>query len=146
MNSNKLQQFDEFNLLDLFYQKMIEEGSKHNMVRLSIDNRTVEYAYEKTSCSVTVEELIKLADICLANNWLEHTSLGGKYLNLQLTTTGFGVVTSKRRQKEVDSTKGYLKRISDYIDEHKGLFIFLGFLIALISLYIKFQGIGGANG
>lgn len=139
MSASKSQSFNEFMLLDLFYGKMIEEGSKHNLVRLSIDIRLIEYIYEVTSLSITLEELKKVADICLANNWLEHTSLGGKYLNLQLTTTGLGVATSKRRQKEVENSKGILKKSSDYIEDHKGLFIFLGFLIALIGLLIKFK-------
>ena len=145
MSSGKPDKFTEFHLLDFYYQTMLDEGSTRNMVRYSIDHRLVETIYENTNISLSEVELQKMADICLANNWLEHTSMAGKYGNLSLSTTGLGVATSKRRQKEVETSKGLLKKVSGYIEEHKGLFILLGFVTALIGLVLKFKG-GGPNG
>ena len=102
MNPDKSRSFTEFDLLDFYYQTMLDSGSSRNMVRHSIDHELVEKIYEKTRISLSKAELQKMADICLANNWLEHTSMAGKYGNLCLSTTGFGVATSKRRQKEIE--------------------------------------------
>ena len=142
MKSRKSNKFTEFDLLDFYYQTMLDNGSTRNLIRYSIDHRLVEKIYEKRSISLSESELQKIADICLANNWLEYTSIAGKYGNLCLSTTGLGIATSKRRQKEVEASKGLLKKFSGFIEEHKGLFILLGFVIALIGLIIKFTGVG----
>ena len=132
--------FDEFDFLDLFYEEMIKNGRKHNLIRITINKEIVEYIYEHKPYSVTEKEIEKLADICLANDWLEQKTIGaGQYGNLQLTTTGLGVITSKRRRKEIEDQKSILKKSSDYIEDHKGLFIFLGFMIAAIGLMLKFM-------
>ncbi|VAW64818.1 hypothetical protein MNBD_GAMMA08-4 [hydrothermal vent metagenome] len=103
--------FDEFDFLELFYEEMIRQGRKHNLIRITINKEIVEYIYEQKSHSATEKEIEKLADICLANNWLEQKTIGvGQYGNLQLTTTGLGVITSKRRRKEIEDQKSILKK------------------------------------
>lgn len=97
----KTKRFDEFDFLDLFYQEMLEQGQASNLVRLSVGARMVEGIYDKSGISLPEDDLQRMADICLANSWVKHTSLGaGQYGNLQLTTTGFGVAKSKRKQAE----------------------------------------------
>ena len=137
--------FDEYDFLDLFYQEMLAVGHARNLVRLSVDAKMVEDIYENTTVSVTEEHLQKLADICLANSWLEHTVMGTKYGHLQLTTTGFGVVKSKRKQRELLDNRGFLKKTSDYIEDHKGLFVLMGLLIAIAGLLITYS-MGNGNG
>ena len=142
----KPKNFDEYDFTDLFYQEMLAAGQAHNLIRLSVNARMVEDIYEKTTISVTEFDLQKLADICLANSWVEPTALGnGQYGNLQLTTAGLGVAKSKRKQTELQNNRSVFKKTSDYIEEHKGLFILLGFLIALAGLLIKYYG-GNGNG
>ncbi len=140
----KPKNFDEYNFLDLFYQEMLERGRANNLVRLSVDARMMEGIYAKSGISVTEGDLQIIADICLANSWVKHTTLDvGQYGNLQLTTTGFGVAKSKRKQAEQLNNRSMVKKTSDYIEEHKGLFMLLGFIIALAGLLFNFYGSNG---
>lgn len=142
----KSKKFDEYDFLDLFYQEMLEVGQARNLVRLSVNARMVEDIYDKSAISVTEGELQRAADICLANSWVKHTTMGvGQYGNLQLTTTGFGVAKSKQKQAELLNNRSIMKKASDYIEEHKGLFILLSFVIAIAGLLIKYYG-GNGNG
>jgi hypothetical protein len=142
---SKPKKFDEYDFLNLFYRKMVRVGQAHNLIRLSVNARMVEDVYEESVISVTENHLQEMSDICLANSWVEHTTMGtGQYGNLQLTTTGLGVAKSKRKQIELLNNRSFFKKISDYIiEEHKGLFILLGFLSALAGLLIKYYGSNG---
>lgn len=140
----KLNNFDEYDFIDLFYQEMLATGHAHNLIRLSVNARMVEDIYDKSNISVTENNLKKMADISLANSWVKHTTMGtGQYGNLQLTSTGFGVAKSKRKQIELLANRSIIKKASDYIEEHKGLFILLGFMVALAGLLIKYYGSNG---
>lgn len=135
--------FDEYDFLDLFYQDMLKKGHSHNLIRLSVNARFVEQVYESSGQSLTEDQLKKIADICLANGWVEHATMGGLHNNLRLTTTGFGVVKSKRMRAEQMSNRGIMGKASDFVVDHKGLFILFGFVIALASLLIKLYGSSG---
>lgn len=141
----KLKQFDEYEFLNLFYQEMLEKGRARHLVRLSLNARVVEQIYDNSRVSVTEKDLQKIADVCLANGWLEHADMTDQYENLQLTTIGLGVVKSKQKQAEQLNNRSIFKKTSDYIEEHKGLLMLLGFIIALVGLLIKFYG-GTDNG
>ena len=136
MNSNI--QPNEYAILNVFLTRMDEKGESRKLVSLSIDEDMLEIINSKFDSKLSIEDLKKLADRCFANEWLEHFVIGaGKYGELILTTTGFGVARSLQRKKEALEQRSALKKMSDYIEEHKGLFIFLGSLIALIGLLIK---------
>ena len=131
----------EFDLLELYVEEMERLGQSRNFVRFNIDDSMAGRIGSKLGSEVTVEQVQALADRCLANEWLEHTSLGaGKYGYLILTTSGFGVVRSRQRQREILAARSFLKKVSDYIVDHKGLFIVLGAAIALASLLVKLFG------
>ena len=128
----------EFDLLELFTAEMEREGVNHKLVRLDIDSAVAEQMTKALYTPVTLEDLQRLADKCLANEWLEHAAMGaGKYGYLVLTSTGVGVIRSRQRKKEVLDARTTLKKISDYIEDHKGLFVALGALIALAGLLAK---------
>ena len=143
---SKPTKFDEYDFLDLFYQEMLSDGQAYNIIHLTINARMVEDVYEKSRISITEGDLQNVADICLANSWIKRTTMGiDQYANLQFTTTGFGVVKSKRKQANLLSNRSIFKKVSDYIEEHKGLFVLLGSIITLAGLLIKFYG-GNGNG
>jgi hypothetical protein len=140
----KTKKFDEYDFLNLFYEEMLAQGQAYNLIRLSANARMVENIYEKMGILITENELQQVADICLANSWVQHTVMGvGKYGYLQLTSTGFGVAKSKKMQSEILSKKSFFRKTSDYIVEHKGWFIFLGFIVAVLGLIIKYNGTTG---
>ena len=127
----------EFDLLQVYVEEMEAQGIKHNLVRLDINESLAERIGIEMGSEVTLEQLQVTTDRCLANNWLEHTCLGNKYQMLSLTSTGFGVVRSRQRKEESLANRSFLKKISDYIEDHKGLFIALGAIIAIVGLLIK---------
>jgi len=131
----------EFDLLEVYVEEMERLGKSRKFVRFNIDDSMAGKIGSKFGSEVTLEQAKAFADRCLANEWLEYTGIGaGKYGNLILTTSGFGVVRSRQRQREILAARSFLKRASDYIVDHKGLFIALGVLIALATLLVKLLG------
>ncbi len=135
----KKREVTEFDILDLYVSEMESQGANRNLVRLSVDDSMVTALREKIGGEVTLEKLQRLADKCLANEWLEHRVMAGKYGHgqLGLTTTGLGVVRSRQRKEEALANRTLLKKASDYIEDHKGLFVALGAAVAVAGLLIK---------
>ena len=128
----------EFDVLAIFVDEMESEGLSRKLIRLSVDDAFVGRLSAKLGVSTSLEPLQKLTDRCLANEWLEHTSMGcGQYGFLAITTTGLGVVRSKQKSEEVKRSRSNLKKLSDVIEDHKGLFIALGALLALATVALK---------
>jgi hypothetical protein len=136
----KSDKFDEFDFLDIFFQKMLREGKTYNLIHLSVNASMVEHVYDETKISVTENDLQRVANFCIANNWVKQTTVTSQYGGLQLTTTGVGIVKSKQKQKELLKNRSIMKKTSDYIEDHKGLFILLGFILALATLLLKYYG------
>lgn len=126
----------EYHLLESIVMFMEREGINHKVVTFNIDHDQVEEIYDFLGKEYTIEQLKQAADICIAHEWIKHTSMSGKYNSLGLTEKGIGVVRSKRKQAEILKNRTLLKKASDYIEDHKGLFVFLSFTIALTSLLI----------
>ena len=119
---------------------MEKEGANRKVVSFSIDEDLVNEIFETTKVKHSVSELEAAADKSFAHEWIEHAALGAKYQSLRITEKGVGIVRSKRNQEAAKNNRGILKKVSDYIEDHKGLFIFLGFTIAVASLLLKIYG------
>lgn len=128
----------EFDVLAIFVDEMESAGLSRKLIRLSVDDAFAGRLSAKLRLSSSLEPLQKLTDRCLANEWLEHTSIGcGQYGFLAITATGLGVVRSKQKSEEVKRSRSNLKKLSDVIEDHKGLFIALGALLALATVALK---------
>jgi hypothetical protein len=128
----------ELDVLAIFVDEMELKGVSRKLIRLSIDQTFVERLNDKQGVSTSLGQIQKLTDRCLANEWLEHTSLGGgKYGLLAITATGLGVVRSKQKSEEAKRSRSSLKKMSDTIEDHKGLFIALGALVAIATIALK---------
>ena len=125
-----------FELLRIFYDAMVEGGVNHKIFRADIDENFVENINTLNKFHLSLEDCQKLADKCLANEWLERTVMGGKYIQLRLTTTGLGIVKSKLKQKEISQQRSILKKLSDYVNDHNGVFILLSFIVSFLSLFV----------
>ena len=131
-------EISEEDILKVFIEEMETRGESRKLVRLDIDDSMVEKINNAKGTNIGLKQLCKLADRCLANEWLEHTVMGvGKYGHLTLTTTGLGVVRSRQRKEEALAKRTGSKKASDYIEEHKGLFLALGAAIAVAGLLLK---------
>ena len=121
---------------------MESTGSTSKLVTLSVDQELLEEINAENKTSYTLSELEKATDKCLAHEWLEHTSLGGKkYGHLRITPKGVGAARSKRKSEEKKASRSFFKKASDYVEDHKGLFVVLGFLLALATFSLKFFGV-----
>lgn len=131
----------EFMILNNVIDYMESTGSTYKLVSLSIDQELVEQINSENKCNYSLDDLLRAADKCLAHEWLERTTTGsGKYNHLRITPKGVGAARSKRRAEEQRANRGRLKKVSDYIEDHKGLFVVLGFLLALATFALKLVG------
>lgn len=132
----------EFKILNHVIDYMESTGSTYKGVTLSIDQKLVDQINEENKTSYTLTELKKATDKCLAHEWLESAALGvGNYGRLSITPKGVGAARSKRKSEAQKASRGTLKKASDYVEDHKGLFVVLGFLLALATFSIKiFEG------
>jgi len=139
----KKKEFTEFDFLDLFYQEMIKNGDSYKSTRLTVNNKLVEEIYENHQVSLTLDELKKLANLSKANDWIDYGAMCGCCYKLSIS--GLGVVKSKRLQKEQYKKRSLLKKLSDSIEEHNGLFVLLGVVIAFAVLLIRYWNINNGN-
>jgi hypothetical protein len=128
----------EYDLLRLFVLEMEEKGVTRNTIHLDVDEAAVDLMRKKLKVIATLEEIHRLADKCLAHEWLQHVFMGaGQYGSLSLTISGHGVVRSLQAKEVAKAKRSTLKRVSDYIEDHKGLFVVIGVLIALAGVITK---------
>lgn len=130
----------EFKILNHVIDYMESTGSTYKLVTLSIDEKLVGEINSENKSNYTLEELERATDKCLAHEWIEHAALGSKYGDLRITPKGVGAARSKRKSEELKLSRSFLKKISDYIEDHKGLFVVLGFLLAIATFVLKVFG------
>lgn len=132
----------EIRILEMFVDLMESTGSNLKLVHMSIDENFTEELNKKFGHRFNLNELHQATDKCLAHQWLEHRYMGcGNYGDLGITSTGVGVVVSKRRKRSELANRSSAKKTSDYIVEHKGLFIALGALLGLITIILTSIGV-----
>lgn len=78
----------EMDILDLFYDGMRNQGLTRQTLFLSLDDNAVAVLKTKLGTDVQLSEVQRLADICIANEWLERTTADPYYKYLSLTEAG----------------------------------------------------------
>lgn len=131
----------EFKILNNVLDYMESKGMTYKQVEITIDEELIEEINTVNKSSHTIEELQKAVDKCFAHEWLKRRGMGGnKYSHLQITPKGVGAARSKQRSDDLKKSRSFLKKASDYIEDHKGLFIVLGFLLAIATFGLKIFG------
>ncbi|WP_166368488.1 hypothetical protein [Psychromonas sp. SA13A] len=131
----------EFKLLDNVIDYMESTGSTYKLVTLGVDEKLLNEINSQNNTTYTLNELEKAADKCLAHEWLTHATMGGgKYGSLRITPKGVGAARSRRKAEELKASRTWLKKSSDYIEDHKGILIFFGAVIALATFILKVTG------
>ncbi|CEK10529.1 hypothetical protein [Legionella hackeliae] len=82
---------NELDILMLFYNAMRNQGKSRDQLFLSMDNSAVAILAEKYGSNVTMEDVHRLTDICIANEWLERTTADPGYNFLSLTAAGLQI-------------------------------------------------------
>ncbi|MDP1602536.1 MAG: hypothetical protein Q8M03_04655 [Legionella sp.] len=83
---------NEIDILRLFYDEMTARSATREVVFLNIDEAAVMVLSEKLKTPVSLEEAHRLTDICIANEWLERTTIDPGYNFLSLTQAGLQIV------------------------------------------------------
>ncbi|MCC5015237.1 MULTISPECIES: hypothetical protein [Legionella] len=92
---------NEVDILLLFYEEMKAQGKSRDAIFMNIDESIASVLAQKFKRDVTLEEVHKLADICIANEWLERTTIDPGYNFLSLTAAGLQVVLAHEYAKGV---------------------------------------------
>lgn len=83
---------NELDLLEIFYDEMKAQGTDRTNVYLSLDENLMPIIQQKFDRNIELEGVHKLADICIANEWLERTTADPHYNFLSLTEAGLQVI------------------------------------------------------
>jgi hypothetical protein len=128
----------EFKIMGNFIDFMEANGATSKTVMFSIDQELVDEINAKHNTNYSINDLQRATNKCFAHEWIERISLDREYTNLRVTPKGIGATRSKAKSEEIKVSRSRLKKISDYIDDHKGLFVVLGFLLTLATFASKF--------
>lgn len=91
---------NEMDILDLFYDELRAEGQTRDTLFLSLDETAIAKLEQKLRANVSIEQLHKLADICIANQWLERTTADPEYKYLSLTEAGLQIAIAYQYKKD----------------------------------------------
>lgn len=75
-----------------FYDEMKNRGVTRDQVFLNMEDDSAAMLSQKVNEHVSLEQLQKLTDICIANEWLERTTADPNYKYLSLTEAGLQIV------------------------------------------------------
>lgn len=87
---------NEMDILKLFYDAMVAQGVTREVVFLNIDEISVAALSHKLGKQVALDQARALTDICIANEWLERTTIDPGYNFLSMTQTGLQVVLANQ--------------------------------------------------
>ena len=138
---------DEFKLLIHILEFCEGSGNRASNFHFDVDHELVEKLYERYGVQPSIDELKTIVDRCYARQWLDRTCMGSsRHSGFKLTSKGMGIANSKRKSQQRRQSRPLVKKVSDYMEDHKGLFILAGFLITLASLIISYLTKGFGNG
>lgn len=82
---------NELDVLKLFYDEMVLRSVTRDQVFLTLEDEAAEFLSERLGQPVTVADLQKTVDVCIANEWLERTTADIHYKYLSLTEAGLQI-------------------------------------------------------
>lgn len=83
---------NEIDVLKLFYDEMRNRGVTRDVVFLNIDEGAAAQLSQKLSTPISLEDARKMTDNCIANEWLERTTIDPAYNFLSLTEAGLQII------------------------------------------------------
>ncbi|MCE0722435.1 MULTISPECIES: hypothetical protein [Legionella] len=87
---------NELDILQLFYDEMKNRSATRDQVFLSMEEDAAAMLSQKLGQSVSVADLQKLTDTCIANEWLERTTADPNYKYLSLTEAGLQIILANQ--------------------------------------------------
>ena len=87
---------NEIDILDIFYDELRMKGESRDVLFLSVDETFVAKLKFKFNTNVQLDDVHKLVDICIANEWIERTTADPHYNYLSLTEAGLQMAIAAR--------------------------------------------------
>lgn len=94
---------NEMDVVDYFYDELRNQGITRETLFLNLDEKALAILQEKLGENISIADLYRCADICIANEWLERTTADPAYNYLSLTEAGLQIAIAyqyKVREKE----------------------------------------------
>jgi len=87
---------NEIDILDVFYDELRIKGENKDVLFLSVDETFAAKLKLKIKEDVHLDDIHKLVDICIANEWIERTTADPHYKYLSLTEAGLQMAIMAR--------------------------------------------------
>lgn len=81
----------EIDILKLFYDESVLRGVTRDQVFLTLEEEAADLLSERLGKPVLMTQMQKIADICIANEWLERTTADPNYKYLSMTEAGLQI-------------------------------------------------------
>lgn len=126
-------------ILSYFIEEMEKNGVKNTMIWVDFDDATLLCIQSKYHVTIDSNNKSNVLNKLLSHEYLQYSYMGSQeYFGMQITLKGVGVITSIKAKEEQLKNRGFLKKLSDDIESHKGLATFVGIMIAIITLILKY--------
>jgi hypothetical protein len=137
---------EEQSILEYFVDEMEFHGVQSTLIRVSFDDETILAIENKYQITLNSENRAVILKKLISHEYIQYTYMNAEeFGGMQITPKGVGVVNSLRAKDEQRRNRKMLKKISDAIEEHKGLATFIGLVITasigIVTLILKLKGI-----
>lgn len=137
---------EEQSILKYFVDEMEFHGVKATLIRISFDDETLQAIENKYHVTLNSENKASILKKLISHEYIQYTYMNAEeFGGMQITSKGLGIVNSIRAKEEQRQNRKTLKKLSDAIEDHKGLATFIGLVITasigIVTLILKLKGI-----
>lgn len=131
---------EEESILSYFIDSMESRGESRNTVIISFDEAVINEIKEKYSISFNDESKKTIFNKLLSHEYIAYTFIGEEeYFGMKITLKGLSAINSIRLKREQLDKRSILKKLSDGIENHKGLATFVGIMLTIITIIFKYM-------
>jgi len=131
---------EEESILSYFIDSMESRGESYNTVIISFDEAVINEIKEKHSISFSDESKKNIFNKLLSHEYIAYAFFGGEeYSGIKITLKGLSAINSIRLKREQLEKRSILKKLSDGIENHKGLATFVGIMLTILTIIVKYM-------
>lgn len=131
---------EEESILSYFIDSMESRGESYNTVIISFDEVVIKEIEKKYSVSFSDESKKTIFNKLISHEYIAYMFFGGEeYSGMKITLKGLGAINSIRLKREQLEKRSILKKLSDGIENHKGLATFIGTMLAILTIIFKYM-------
>lgn len=123
-------------LLNFLVSKMEEKGLVITNFTFSLDKEFVDECNKFCDTNSDMDKYHEILKHCITHEYIRNMT-ADPFGCIAITQKGVGIVASNRRVKQNKDCRTNLKKLSDFVEEHKGISILSAFIFSTISLIIS---------